>query len=253
MAGNGSDEDQPKGTVNGREALGPSRRQPLRQHGLLRARITCRWTPTSWPSSGSLPSRASTASRKRPPPSPASRPPPPGPRCGPTASPTYENYQGQATRSTPIPGAPRRILRLRRLHHRPVRGGLDRQRHDVDRRQRLRVQGHQGPAPRGPADSRCTTSRPSAGRPTASSWSGSTSTSTGARCWAPRSSPSSACRPSNYGRVVYEALRGGLDFTKDDENINSQPFMRWRDRFEFVHGGGAAGHGARPARSRVTT
>ncbi|MGI8594019.1 MAG: RuBisCO large subunit C-terminal-like domain-containing protein, partial [Solirubrobacteraceae bacterium] len=25
----------------------------------------------------------------------------------------------------------------------------------------------------------------------------------------------------NYGRVVYEALRGGLDFTKDDENINS--------------------------------
>ena len=35
----------------------------------------------------------------------------------------------------------------------------------------------------------------------------------------------------NYGRVVYEALRGGLDFTKDDENINSQPFMHWRDRF----------------------
>jgi len=38
----------------------------------------------------------------------------------------------------------------------------------------------------------------------------------------------------NYGRVVYEALRGGLDFTKDDENINSQPFMRWRDRFQYV-------------------
>jgi hypothetical protein len=35
----------------------------------------------------------------------------------------------------------------------------------------------------------------------------------------------------NYGRVVFEALRGGLDFTKDDENINSQPFMRWRDRY----------------------
>jgi len=35
----------------------------------------------------------------------------------------------------------------------------------------------------------------------------------------------------NYGRVVYEALRGGLDFVKDDENINSQPFMHWRDRF----------------------
>ncbi len=38
----------------------------------------------------------------------------------------------------------------------------------------------------------------------------------------------------NYGRVVFEALRGGLDFTKDDENINSQPFMRWRDRFLFT-------------------
>jgi ribulose-bisphosphate carboxylase large chain len=38
----------------------------------------------------------------------------------------------------------------------------------------------------------------------------------------------------NYGRVVYEALKGGLDFTKDDENINSQPFMRWRDRYLFV-------------------
>ncbi len=34
--------------------------------------------------------------------------------------------------------------------------------------------------------------------------------------------------------MVYEALRGGLDFTKDDENINSQPFMRWRDRFLFA-------------------
>jgi ribulose-bisphosphate carboxylase large chain len=37
----------------------------------------------------------------------------------------------------------------------------------------------------------------------------------------------------NYGRVVFEALKGGLDFTKDDENINSQPFMRWRDRYLY--------------------
>ena len=37
----------------------------------------------------------------------------------------------------------------------------------------------------------------------------------------------------NYGRVVYEGLKGGLDFLKDDENINSQPFMRWRERFLF--------------------
>src|SRR3954463_12333630 len=38
----------------------------------------------------------------------------------------------------------------------------------------------------------------------------------------------------NYGRVVYEGLAGGLDFMKDDENINSQPFMHWRDRFLFA-------------------
>merc|ERR1712113_752961 len=41
-------------------------------------------------------------------------------------------------------------------------------------------------------------------------------------------------RLKNYGRAVYECLRGGLDFTKDDENVNSQPFMRWRDRFLYV-------------------
>jgi ribulose-bisphosphate carboxylase large chain len=37
----------------------------------------------------------------------------------------------------------------------------------------------------------------------------------------------------NYGSVVCEALKGGLDFTKDDENINSQPFMYWRDRYLY--------------------
>jgi ribulose-bisphosphate carboxylase large chain len=38
----------------------------------------------------------------------------------------------------------------------------------------------------------------------------------------------------NYGRACFELLSGGLDFTKDDENITSQPFMRWRDRYQFV-------------------
>ncbi|CAN6445168.1 unnamed protein product [Victoria cruziana] len=37
----------------------------------------------------------------------------------------------------------------------------------------------------------------------------------------------------NYGRAVYECLRSGLDFTKDDENMNSQLFMHWRDGFLF--------------------
>merc|ERR1711959_301650 len=38
----------------------------------------------------------------------------------------------------------------------------------------------------------------------------------------------------NYGLVVYEGLVGGLDFLKDDENINSQCFMTFRERFLFV-------------------
>ncbi|MCK5716233.1 MAG: form I ribulose bisphosphate carboxylase large subunit [Thiomargarita sp.] len=46
--------------------------------------------------------------------------------------------------------------------------------------------------------------------------------------------PKSGLSAKNYGRVVYECLRGGLDFTKDDKSISSQPFMRWRHRFEFV-------------------
>ena len=37
----------------------------------------------------------------------------------------------------------------------------------------------------------------------------------------------------NYGRVVFAGLKGGLDFLKDDENINSQPFMRYRERFLY--------------------
>ena len=53
--------------------------------------------------------------------------------------------------------------------------------------------------------------------------------------------------------MVYEALRGGLDFTKDDENINSQPFMRWRDRYLFAMEAVNRAVGRRPARSRATT
>ncbi|XVF50373.1 hypothetical protein PTKIN_Ptkin04bG0093900 [Pterospermum kingtungense] len=37
----------------------------------------------------------------------------------------------------------------------------------------------------------------------------------------------------NYARAVYECLHGGLDFTNDDENVNSQPFMHCRDHFLF--------------------
>ena len=40
------------------------------------------------------------------------------------------------------------------------------------------------------------------------------------------------------------------DLTKDDENVNSQPFMRWRDRFEFV---GGPSEGQETGERKVTT
>uniref|UniRef100_A0A2N9FG62 Ribulose bisphosphate carboxylase large chain n=1 Tax=Fagus sylvatica TaxID=28930 RepID=A0A2N9FG62_FAGSY len=43
--------------------------------------------------------------------------------------------------------------------------------------------------------------------------------------------------PLDLFEEVYDnVLRGGIDFTKDDENVNSQPFMRmrWRDRFLYM-------------------
>jgi ribulose 1,5-bisphosphate carboxylase large subunit-like protein/ribulose bisphosphate carboxylase small subunit len=56
----------------------------------------------------------------------------------------------------------------------------------------------------------------------------------------------------NYGRVVYEGLKGGLDFMKDDENINSQPFMHWRDRFLYCMEAVNKATAEPPARSRAT-
>jgi hypothetical protein len=41
-----------------------------------------------------------------------------------------------------------------------------------------------------------------------------------------------ACRALSFYHT--NSLCGGLDFTKDDENVNSQPFVCWRDRFLFV-------------------
>ncbi|MCA9951702.1 MAG: form I ribulose bisphosphate carboxylase large subunit [Anaerolineales bacterium] len=40
--------------------------------------------------------------------------------------------------------------------------------------------------------------------------------------------------PKAYSTIIYECLVGGLDTTKDDENMNSQPFSRWRDRFMYA-------------------
>ena len=52
--------------------------------------------------------------------------------------------------------------------------------------------------------------------------------------------------------MIYEGLKRGLDFMKDNENINSQPFMHWRDRFLYVMDR-VSEASARRARSRAAT
>uniref|UniRef100_A0A3Q7JXC3 Ribulose bisphosphate carboxylase large chain n=1 Tax=Solanum lycopersicum TaxID=4081 RepID=A0A3Q7JXC3_SOLLC len=39
--------------------------------------------------------------------------------------------------------------------------------------------------------------------------------------------------PPHEIQVERDKLKNGLDFTKDDKNVKSQPYMRWRDRFLF--------------------
>ncbi|MBI4788903.1 MAG: form I ribulose bisphosphate carboxylase large subunit [Chloroflexi bacterium] len=46
--------------------------------------------------------------------------------------------------------------------------------------------------------------------------------------------PKLGLSPKAYSTIIYECLVGGLDTTKDDENMNSQPFSRWRDRFMYA-------------------
>ncbi|PHT34486.1 Ribulose bisphosphate carboxylase large chain [Capsicum baccatum] len=47
------------------------------------------------------------------------------------------------------------------------------------------------------------------------------------------SKPKLGLSAKNYCRAFYECLHGRLDFTKDNENVNSQLFMHWRDCFLF--------------------
>ena len=63
----------------------------------------------------------------------------------------YDHYQAKCYRVDPVPGPRGRVHRLHRLRHRPVRGGLDPEPDLVDHRQRVRLQGAQGPAPGGHA------------------------------------------------------------------------------------------------------
>ena len=59
---------------------------------------------------------------------------------------------GQGLRRDRGTGPRGRVHRQDRLRPRPVRGGVDRQHDELDHRQRVRVQGAQGAAARGPAD-----------------------------------------------------------------------------------------------------
>ena len=149
-----------------------------------------------------------------------------------------ERYRAKAYRVEPVPRLTGAVLRLHRLRPRSVRAGLDRQPDRLDHRQRLRLQAAQGAAPGGHAHpGRLREDLPGAGRP-ASSSSASASTSSAGRCSARPIKPKLGLSGKNYGRVVYEALKGGLDFTKDDENINSPALHALARPLPLLHGGG---------------
>ncbi len=138
--------------------------------------------------------------------------------------------QGLQGRAGSRPG--RAVVRLYRLRSRPVRGRLDLEPDRLDHRQRVRLQAAEGASPRGHADSGHylkTFQGPATGivveRERLNCF--------GRPLLGATMKPKLGLSGRNYGRVVYEALKGGLDFTKDDENINSQPFMHWRDRFLY--------------------
>ena len=131
------------------EQVGP-RRPELRQHGVLQRRLRAQGHRRA----GGVP--GDPAGRGRP-----DR----GLRCGggrvvdrdvdrrvdrPTNRP--HPLPGQVLQSRRGARATRRVLRLRGLRHRPLRGGVDRQPDVVDHRQRLRVQAAEGVATRGHAD-----------------------------------------------------------------------------------------------------
>ena len=157
--------------------------------------------------------------------------PQPGRWCGPTGSPPTTTTRPSATGSRRS-RAPGPVHRLDRLRPRPVRGRLHRQPHQsiignvfgfkplkALRLEDMRIPTHYVKTFQGPAHGIVMEREHlnKFGRPLL----GATT------------KPKLGLSARNYGRVVYEALSGGLDFTKDDENINSQPFMRWRDRFLF--------------------
>ena len=150
------------------------------------------------------------------------------------------------------PGGAGPVHRVHRLRPRPVRGGVDRQPDVVDHRQRVRLQGARRRSGWRTCASRRTTSRPSRARRTGSSWSASTWTSSAARCWAPRPSPSWACPPRTTAGSSTRRCAAG--WTSPRTTRTSTPSRscagatatctRWR---------ACSGRWPRRARSRATT
>ena len=68
-----------------------------------------------------------------------------------------------------------------------------------------------------------------------------------------RSSRSSACRRRTTAAPCFEAAARRARLHEGRREHHSQPFMRWRDRFDVRDGGGASRPRRRPASARVTT
>ena len=192
---------------------------------------TSRATPTSWPPSGSPRSLGCPPRRPRPP-SPPSRPPARGRSVWTDHLTTLERYKARAYRIEPVPGRREQALAyiaypLDLFEEGSVTNMMARS------RQCVRVQGAARAAARGlriPVAYVKTFQGP----PNGIQVERDTLNKYGRPLLGARSSRSSGFPRRTTAAPVTSCCVGGLDFTKDDENITSQPFMRWRDRFTFV-------------------
>ncbi len=145
---------------------------------------------------------------------------------------------GQVLPGRGRPGLAGPVHRVDRLRHRPLRGGFDREPHVArssatcsgSRRSRRCAWRTCGSPSR--------TSRRSPGPPHGIVMEREYLDKYGRPLLGATTKPKLGLSARNYGRVVYEALRGGLDFTKDDENINSPAVHALARPVPVLHGGG---------------
>ena len=164
----------------------------------------------------------------------------------------YEHYQAKCYRVDPVPGRRRRVHRLHRLRHRPVRGRLDRQPHLVDHRQRVRLQGAEGAAPGGhadPAGLRQDVPGPAARHRDGARVPEQVRPAAARRDDQAQAGPVRAqLRP---GGLRGAARRAGLHQGRREHQLPAVHALA--GPVPVHHGGGATGPRSRPARSRATT